>query len=265
MRNTRNAPILPWPMCSGLTTWPKNESTPTTRMESPKKRFISTYIESSGHPLAAIFDKETVGLPGSFVTVNRRTAEEVMRYRLPYMVEDKAHFHWYNWFSPPPGSELGGSAVTCNKVGKGKAIYFGVPIFRSESNKTAYDMPLLRKGRPCWIRDWIPGLIRQLVPNPIAEVRSEPFSEYVHGTFFWDKSKRFILVQVLNTIQQLTEGELRKAPPVVISVDSRQLALAGAQTVWPKEQPLVVERKQGRDQVVLPDLGTYTALYLKLA
>ena len=123
---------------------------------------------------------------------------------------------------------------------------------------------LLKRVRPCWIRDWIPGLIRQLVPSPIAEVRSEPFSEFVHGTFFWDKSKRFILVQVLNTIQQLTEGELRTAPPVVISVDPQRLALAGAQTVWPKEKALVAERKQGRDQIVLPDVGIYTALYLKL-
>jgi hypothetical protein len=231
----------------------------------PKERFISTYIESSGHELASNFDKETVGLPGPFVTVNRRSAEEVMRYRLPYMVEDKPNFHWYNWFSPPPGSELGGSAVTCNKVGKGKAIYFGVPIFRSEANKSAYDEPIMRKGRPVWIRDWIPALIRRLVPNPVAEVRSEPFSECVYGTCFWDKSKRSILVQVLNTNELLTEGEPRKAPPVRISVDSRRLALAGARTVWPNERALKVERKNGRDQVMLTDLGTYTALYLKLA
>jgi len=231
----------------------------------PKEKFISTYIESSGHELASKFDKETVGLPGPFVTVNRRTAEEVMRYRLPYMVEDKPNFHWYNWFSPPPGSELGGSAVTCNKVGKGKAIYFGVPIFRSEANKSAYDDPVMHKGRPVWIRDWIPALIRQLVPNPVAEVRSEPFSEYVYGTCFWDKSQRYILVQVLNTMELITEGEHFKVPPVHISVDAQRLALAGARTVWPKEQALVVEHKQGRDQVILADCGTYTALYLKLA
>ncbi len=231
----------------------------------PKERFIATYIESSGHPLAGIFDKETVGLPGSFVTVNRRSAEEVMRYRLPFMVEDKAHFHWYNWFSPPPGSELAGSAVTVNKMGKGQALYFGVPIFRAEASKSAYDEPIMRKGRPVWIRDWIPWLIRKLVPNPIAEVRSEPFSECVYGTCFWDKGKRAILVQVLNTNELLTEGEPRKAPPVRVSVDSRRLALAGARTVWPREQALGVERKQGRDQVILPDVGTYTALYLKLA
>jgi len=230
----------------------------------PPGRFISTYIESSGHPLARLFDRETVGLPGPFVTVNRRNAEEIMRYRLPYMVEDRPHFHWYNWFAPPPGSELGGSAVTINKIGRGQAVYMGVPIFRAEMDKVAYDTPT-RKGRPAWIREWIPALIRQLVPYPIAEVRPEPFSEYVYGTCFWDKSHRYILVQVLNTIQLVTESELRKAPPVRISVDARRLALAGARIVWPKEQALTVEHKQGRDQVMLADCGTYTALYLKLA
>ena len=230
-----------------------------------KERFIATYIESAGHPLATVFGKGTVGLPGPFVNVRRRSAEEVMRYRLPYMVEDESHFKWYNWFSPPPGSEVGGSAVTCNEFGKGRAIYLGVPVFRSELDKTAYGMPLLPKLRPDWVRDWMPGLIRQLVPNPIAELRPEPFSEYVHGTFFWDRSKRFVLVQVLNTIQLATEGELWKAPSVRISTDAQRLPLAGARTVWPKEQDLVVQRRSGRDQVLLPDPGIYTALYLKLA
>jgi hypothetical protein len=226
---------------------------------------ISTYIESSGHPLAEIFGQETVGLPESFVTINRRGAEEVMRYLLPFMVEDTAHYHWYNWFSPPPGTESGGSAVTLNRFGKGRALYLGVPIFRSEASKHAYEMPMTKKQRPCWVRDWVPPLIRKLVPHPIAEVRSEPFSECVYGTCFWDKSKRYILVQVLNTNQLITEGEPRKAPPVHISVDSQRLPLAGARAVWPKEQALTVERRQARDVVVLPEVDVYTALYLKLA
>ena len=72
-------------------------------------------------------------------------------------------------------------------------------------------------------------------------------------------------MQVLNTNELLTEGEPRKAPPVRISVDAKRLPLAGARTVWPNERALKVERKNGRDHVMLTDLGTYTALYLKLA
>lgn len=48
-----------------------------------KERFLSTYIESAGHPLAKLFGPSTVGLSGSFLNVKRTTAEEVMRYRLP--------------------------------------------------------------------------------------------------------------------------------------------------------------------------------------
>ena len=30
--------------------------------------------------------------------------------------------------------------------------------------------------------------MRQLVKDPIAELRPEPFTEYLHGTFFYDKT-----------------------------------------------------------------------------
>jgi len=238
-----------------------------------REKFISTYIESAGHPLAAFFGKGTVGLPGSFLEVKTRTAQEVMRYRLPYMVEDLVHFKWYNWSSPPPGKDVGGSAVTYHKFGKGQAMYLGVPIFRALSNWPSYISSFQYRG-PYWIWDWVPAVVRRLVPNPVVELRPEPFSEYIHGTFFWDKSKRFVLVQVLNTIQLATQDELWKAPSVRISTDSRRLRVAGARTVWPSERDLAVERKQapvpygtgqGRDQVLLADPGIYTALYLKLA
>jgi hypothetical protein len=52
---------------------------------------------------------------------------------------------------------------------------------------------------------------------------------------------------------------------VRISVDSRRLALAGAQTVWPVKRDLKVVRNQGRDEIVISNFGTYVALYLKLA
>ena len=62
--------------------------------------FISTYIESVGHPLADILRGDTVGLPGTFVKVRRTTAEEVMQYRLPFFVEDLENFRWFNWGPP---------------------------------------------------------------------------------------------------------------------------------------------------------------------
>ena len=119
--------------------------------------------------------------------------------------------------------------------------------------------------RPFWIQRWIPDLMRQLVRRPIAELRPEPFSEYVHGTFFRDASEKFILVQVLNTIELVTKGEYRPAPQVIIKVDPARLKVSGARLVWPKEKELEVVSKDGATQVVLAAPSRYIALYLKVA
>jgi len=132
-------------------------------------------------------------------------------------------------------------------------LYIGVPIFRA------------MQWRPFWIQKWIPYLLRQLVPRPIAELRPAPFSEYVHGTFFWDVGKRFILVQVLNTIELATQGDLRSTPDVAIYTDPSRLRVVRARMVWPKNQELEVATKNTRTQVMLNTPPRYAALYLKLA
>jgi len=214
--------------------------------------FTSTYLESAGHPLAKMLSLSTVGLPGAFLRLERTKSEEVMRYRLPFMVQDLAHHEWFNWGPPPPGSKTAGTAVAYNKFGKGQSLYLGVPIFWAVHS------------REFWIRKWIPLLIRQLAPDPIAELRPEPFSEYVHGTFFYDPSKQFILVQVLNTVELVTQGELRPAPRIEIRVDPGRLKVGGARVVWPKEEDLTVTNHEGGTRIVLENPGRYTALYLKL-
>ena len=176
-----------------------------------------------------------------------------MHYRLPFMVEDLPHHQWFNWGPPPPGAETGGVAVAYNKFGKGQALYIGVPIFRAV------------QWRPFWIQQWIPYLLQQLVPRPIAELRPVPFSEYVHGTFFWDASKRFVLVQVLNTIELATQGDLHPAPDIVIHTDPLRLKVVRARLLWPKNQELEVVSKNGRTQVMLRAPARYSAFYLKLA
>jgi hypothetical protein len=220
----------------------------------PRPVTISTYLEpSSGHALAQMFGQTTLGLPGTFLQVQRTTAVEVMRYRLPFMVEDVPHHQWYNWGPPPPGGEVGGTAVSHNKFGKGQAIYIGVPIFWAV------------KDRLYWIRKWVPELLRLLVPDPVVELRSEPFSHYVHGTFFYDKTKQFVLVQVLHTIELATHGEPRSAPKVTISIDRSKLKVAGARVLWPRTQDLPLSSEGGKTHFVLPALDRYMAIYLKLA
>ncbi len=214
--------------------------------------FTSTYLESAGHPLAKMLSASTVGLPGSFVKLKKTTAEEVMRYRLPFMAQDLARNKWFNWGSPPPGAETAGTAVALNRFGKGQSLYIGVPIFWA------------MQFRPFWIRKWIPGLMRSLVSAPIAELRPEPFSEYVHGTFFFTADRKFILVQVLNTLELATEGEYHNIGNVEISLDASRLPATGARVVWPKEQDLPVTERGGRKRIVLENPSRYTVMLLKV-
>lgn len=215
--------------------------------------YTSTYLESTGSPLARLLAVSTVGLPGSFLRLKRTTAEEVMRYRLPFMVEDMAHNHWFNWGPPPPGTETAGTAVAYNRFGKGQSLYVGVPLFWA------------MEWRPFWIREWVPDLMRQLVKEPIAELLPEPFTEYLHGTFFYDKSGEYVLVQFLNTVEGALEGEYRAVPRVRISVDARRLKVTGARMVWPKEQDVPVRSRGGRAEIVIENPPRYGALYMKLA
>ena len=219
----------------------------------PRPTAITTYIESAGHPLAATLGKKIVGLPGSFLYVKPTTARTIMRYRLPMMVEDVPHNQFYNFGPPPPGPDTAGPAVTVNQLGKGQAIYIGAPIFRA------------MKDRPHWIRQWIPFLVRQLAPHPIVELRLEPFSEYAHGTFLYDKSGRFVLVQVLNTIELATEGELRKAPASKIVVNPRKLQVTGARIVYPRTLDVPLVEREGSLHISLPKFDRYCVVLLKLA
>ncbi len=226
-----------------------------------KSNFISTYLEPSGHELAKPLGRGTVGLPGSFLYLQPTTAQEVMHYRLPVMVEDLAKNQWFNWGPPPPGKETAGLAVAYNKFGKGQAVYMGAPLFRAMSTRTEFGNVV---DRPYWLRAWMHQLIRQLIPNPVAEIVPTPFTEYLHGSFFYDPSRQFILVQVLNTVELLAKGELSTPLGAEIRVNSSKLKVTGARVVWPQTQDLPLRAEAGKTVVVLPAIEHYTALYLRL-
>jgi hypothetical protein len=220
-----------------------------------KKGVIQTYLESSGHPLTKSLAVSTVGLSGPFLRLKIRAgAQELLRYRLPMMVEDLPHYKWFNWGPPPPGRESGGTAAVFNRYQKGQAVYVGAPIFQAVTNDKLF-----------WTRTWIPTLVRQLVPNPVAELTFAALPKYLHGTFFWDKSKRFILVQILNAVELATEAEFIDVPSAEIRLNPEKLKVSGARIVWPVERSLELGRDSGRTLISVPKPGRYTALYLRLA
>ena len=89
-------------------------------------------------------------------------------------------------------------------------------------------------------------------------------TEYLHGSFFYEKSKQFILVQVLNTVELLAKGELQVPIGAEIRVNPNKLRVTGARMVWPKTEDLPLRREAGKTIVVLPKIEPYTALYLRL-
>ena len=129
---------------------------------SEDDKYTENYIESAGHPLAEKLARSAVGFAGPYLNIKPTTAKPVMRYRLPWMVEDLAENKWYNWGPPPPGKETGGPAVTLNQFGKGHALYLAFPVFRLFGKHT----------RPRWIRELIPEFVRQLAPRPVIELQT---------------------------------------------------------------------------------------------
>ena len=229
-----------------------------------KEDVVQTYLESTGHPLTKMLATSSVGLPGTFLYLKKSDgAEEILRYRLPLMVEDLKNNKWFNWGPPPPGTETGGTAGVYNKFGKGQAVYIGVPLFEAV-HAVLPEIVFDRRDR-FWIRKWIPNLVRELAPDPVAELESKVLGEFVHGTFFYDKSRRYVLVQILNAIELATEAQYVTVPEVEIRLNPKKLDVSAARMVWPMEKDLEVVSRDGKLRVTVPHPERYTALYLKLA
>ncbi len=225
-----------------------------------KKGFIGMYLRPSDHPLAKGLGEGTVGAAGTFLYLKRTTAVQVMEYILPFMVIHPEEHLFYSEGPPPPGKESGGSAVTYNKFGKGQAVYIGLPIFRNVSMRL--EVPEMIQDRLIWVRKWIPDVLRQLVPRPVAELSTEPHSEYVHGSFFWEKGKQSILVQVVNTVEIATNGELLGAPGVAAWINPDKIKVKTARVLFPAEKDLAVASANGRTHIPLPKLERYMVVRL---
>jgi hypothetical protein len=219
-----------------------------------KKGVIQTYLQATGHRLTRSLRLSTVGVSGSFLKLRLRgEGEEMMRYRLPLMVEDVPHNHWFNWGPPPPGSEDGGTAAVYNRFGRGQSVYIGAPVFRGVTSDKLF-----------WSRKWIPELVRRLAPNPVVELHFPALPEYLHGTFFFDKSRRFVLVQILNAVEMATNGQFVDVEWAEVHFHPGKLKVKGARVVWPEEKDLEIGTAEGRNRVRVPNPGRYTAVYLKV-
>ena len=136
--------------------------------------------------------------------------------------------------SSPPGPSTGGPAVVFNRFGKGQSLYIGPPIFQEMDEKLF------------WVQKWIPAVVRTLVPHPIAELSFPDLGQHLHGTFFRDPSKRFVLVQILNGIELVTRAEFIDVRYAEVRWNPDKLNVTGARVVWPNAEELTIEPAAGK-------------------
>jgi hypothetical protein len=87
----------------------------------------------------------------------------------------------------------------------------------------------------------------------------------VHGSFFHDRARQLILVQVLDAIALVTKGERRPTPTVEIALDAARFKISAAEIVWPKTKTVEVILQGERQTVRVENPDRYTALCLRLA
>jgi hypothetical protein len=139
-----------------------------------------------------------------------------------------------------------------NRYRKGQSLYLGVPIFWA------------MQWRAHWIGELVPAMVRRLVPGPVAELRTQPQSEYVHASFFHDRARQMILVQILDAIALVTKGERRPTPAVEIALDPARFKISAAEIVWPQTKTVEVLFQAGRQSIRLENPDRYTALCLRI-
>ncbi len=202
------------------------------------------YLQSTGHPLSAFLGSGEVGIlaaSGSrdpafcpFVHV-QGPAENLLDYRLPYVVPDLDKHILDSWNVAPPGNDKLPQAATIQTYGQGKAVYIGVPIFQRSQPALNFTLSL---APLYWADEFIRGLVRQLVPDPAIRVHS------VGGTqaAFYRQGSNQVVVQLLNSGIWANRGP---APPIrdIETVGrSDRFPIRTARLAWPKEQALSVTK-----------------------
>ena len=218
------------------------------------------YFQSTGHPLSAFLGSGVMGilvlgwLPmGSipccpFVRVHG-PAENVLDYRLPYLVPDLDKHVADTWNSAPPGNEKIPQAATVHRYGDGNAVYVGVPIFRqyqmSSVSNTSLRIPLH------WVDEFVRRTVKELVHNPPIRIEGNCTVQAA----FYRQGPQQLVVQMVNGGIWAIQDRAPEARDVEIVGRSDLFPIRSARLLWPKEQTLKVTKGQSwRVQVPPVDL-----------
>ncbi len=215
------------------------------------------YFQTNGHPLSAFIGPDEVAILEKsgrreptycpFLKVEG-PAESILDYRLPYMVPDVEKYKFDTLNVAPPGNEKIPRAAAFHQFGKGETVYVGVPLFQRYQPEVY------------WIRDWVHGLVRRLVPNPPLRVEG---NSAIHATFFRQGSKRLV-VQMLNSGVWTTRGQCAPARNLQIVGRTDLFQVRSARLLWPREQPLMIESRQSW-RVKVPEVSIHAIAAIELA
>jgi hypothetical protein len=221
------------------------------------------YLQTSGHPLSKSLGSGEVGILAAssnrdpafcpFVRV-QGSAENLLDFRLPYVVPDLDKHIVDSWNPAPPGRDKIPQAATLQTYGEGKAIYIGLPIFQRYQPAINFTLSL---APLYWADEFVRELIRQLVPEPPIRVESEGG---VQAAFFRQGAGRLV-VQMVNSTIWANRGSAPPARGVEIVGRTDRFHIRSVRLVWPKEQILrVTGGQEWRVQVAQVDLHAIVAI-----
>lgn len=215
------------------------------------------YFQTPGHPLSSFLGPGEVGIfrrgrgraPDIYPFIRvHGSAESILDYHLPYLVPDFDKHLFHSWNPAPPGNERLPQAATVNQFGRGKAIYIGVPIFRSYHPERY------------WVSEWIRGMIARLVPHPPIRVQG---SAAVHAAFFRQEPKKLV-VQIVNSSVWTSHGVAPAIPNLEIVGRSDRFSPRSARLIWPREEALPLT-KGDEWRIRMPEVALHAIVAIELA
>ena len=207
------------------------------------------YFQSTGHPLSAFLGSGVVGilmagslvmLPGTaptcpFVRVHG-PAQNILDYRLPYMVPDLDKHIVDSWNPAPPGNERIPQAATIHEYGDGKAIYIGAPIFRRyQTTSTSYTFV---RSTLYWVDEFVRRIVKELAPDPPVRIEG---NRSVQAAFYRQGAQQLV-VQMVNSDIWAIQDKAPAVRDVEIVGRSDLFPIRSARLLYPKEQALNVTK-----------------------
>jgi len=218
---------------------------------SANNRYIrngwGAYLRHTTHFAPGCYAETTPPVSALWNNVDVNDAEVLLEYMLPAVPADDEH--WVNWWSPPPGPQNGGAALTKKQNGNGLAIYAGFDLFTM-----AADMEYPH------LNDLFSGILQYAhTPPPIRLETDMP--DLLYTGFFENENKRY-LHQIVHPPKHYN-GVMPPVPGGVAALP-KNVPVKRAQLVYPACQELTVTTDGEMHRIALPGVETNAIVEITL-